>query len=122
MFYRVSVLLMINKVAGACPMTEYVSGIFHCSGGAFLKFAVKRSCVSRIFPSASCLTFTTGNPGCSVQPAAISPTGFFEASESAFHKSAVVELEYLCAAMYRRTASRKTSLQRKNCHSRTKEW
>src|SRR5439155_23247802 len=99
---RMSVLLVINKVAGACPMAEYVSGIFHCSGGAFLKFTVNRSCVSRTFPSASRLTFTTGNPGCSVQPAAISATGFCDASETAFHKSAVVEFEYLCAAMYQR--------------------
>src|SRR5207247_6548151 len=104
------------------PMTEYVSGIFHCSGGAFLKFTVNRSCVSRTFSFAFRLTFTTGNPGCSVQPAAISPTGFFEASESAFHNSAVVELEYLCAAMYRRTPSRKTSSPRKLSNIRRNDW
>src|SRR5437762_7703105 len=100
MFCRMSVLPVINKVAGACPITEYVSGIFHCSGGAFLKFTVNRSCVRGTFSSAFRLTFTTGNPGCSVQAAAISPTGFFDASERAFHKSAVVEFEYSCAAMY----------------------
>src|SRR5438132_14302255 len=98
MFFRMSVLLVINKVAGACPITVYVSGIFHSSGGAFLKFTVKRSCVSRTFPSASRLTFIIGNPDCCVQPAAISPTGFLQASESGHHKSAVVEFEYSCAA------------------------
>src|SRR5205823_12894043 len=122
MFRRLSILLVINKVAGASPTTEYVSGIFHSSGGAFLKFTVKRSCVSRIFPYPSRLTFTTGNPGCSVQPAAISPTGFFEASESAFHKSAVVEFEYLCAAMYLRIPSRKTSSPRKLSSIRKNDW
>ena len=80
-------------------MAEYVSGIFHSSGGAFLKFTVKRSCVSETLPSVSRLTFTTGNPGCVVQPAAISPIDFFEASESAFHRSAVVVFEYLWTAM-----------------------
>src|SRR5204862_4817514 len=116
------ILLVISKVAGASPTSEYVSGIFHWSGGAFLKFTAKRSCVSRTFPSASRLTLTSGNPGCSVQPAAISPTGFFEASDSAFHKSAVVELEYLCAAMYRRTPSRKTSSPRKLSNIRRNDW
>src|SRR5207247_11133500 len=102
MFSRISVLPVINKVAGACPMTKYVSGIFHSNGGAFLKFTENRFWVSRTFPSVSRLTVTTGNPGCSVQPAAMSPTGFLDASERAFHKSVVVVFEYLCVAIARR--------------------
>src|SRR5213080_3840969 len=53
MFSRISVLPVINKVAGACPMTKYVSGIFHSNGGTFLKFTVNRFWVSRTFPSVS---------------------------------------------------------------------
>src|SRR4029453_3222058 len=81
------------------PTTAYVRGIFHSSGGAFVKLTVNRSWVSKTVPPGSRLTFTTGNPGCSVQPDAISPTGFPELSERAFHKSAVVVFEYTCAAM-----------------------
>src|SRR6267154_46838 len=47
---------------------------------------VKRSCESATLPLASRFTFTTGKPGCSVQPAAISTTGLPEASLSAFHR------------------------------------
>src|SRR5207249_8118256 len=100
MFSRISVLPVINKVAGACPMTKYVSGIFHSNGGTFLKFTVKRFWVNRTFPSVSRLTVTTGNPGCSVRPAGISPTGFWDASERAFHKLGAVVFEYSGAAMY----------------------
>ena len=41
---------------------------------------VKRSCESATLPLASRFTFTTGKPGCSVQPAAISTTGLPDAS------------------------------------------
>src|SRR5947207_307576 len=66
MFCRLSILPVINKVPGASPMTEYVKGIFHSSGGAFLKLMVKRSCVSETLPPSPRLTFTMGNPGCSL--------------------------------------------------------
>src|SRR6202161_2489064 len=99
MFFSSAVLFVINKLVSAWLATESVSGIFHCSGGAFLKLTVNRSCDNETLPLSPRFTFTTGNPGCSVQLAAISPTGFPEASASAFQRSAVVELEYLCAAM-----------------------
>src|SRR6266487_5544763 len=86
-----------DKSAGR-PTIAYVRGIFHSSGGALGKLTVNRSWVSETLPPCSRFTFTTGNPGCSVQPAAISPTGFPEGSQRAFHKSAVVVFEYICAA------------------------
>src|SRR4029434_9017537 len=101
MLWMLSDFLVINSVAGVSPATAYVSGIFQLSGGAFLKLTVKRSCVSETLPPCSRFTLTMGNPGCSVQPAAISAIGLPEISESAFHKSAVVVFEYICAAMQR---------------------
>src|SRR6266481_10215725 len=99
MLPMLSDFLVINRVAGVSPTTAYVSGIFHSRGGAFLKLTVKRSCVSETLPPCSRFTLTMGNPGCCVQPAAISATGLPEVSESAFHKSAVVVFEYVWAAM-----------------------
>src|SRR5205814_7834834 len=43
-------------------------------------------------------------------------------SESAFQRSAVVEFEYLCAAIYRRMPSRKTSTPRKLSSIRRNDW
>src|SRR6266567_3242636 len=104
-----SSFLVINSVTGVSPAfaeasagkptTAYVRGIFHLSGGAFVKLTVNRSWVSETLLPCSRFTFTTENPGCSVQPAAISPTGFPEASERAFHKSVVVVFEYVCVAI-----------------------
>src|SRR6266403_5760056 len=122
MLWMLSSFLVINSVAGVSPTTAYVRGILHSGGGAFVKWTVNRSRVSETLPACSRFTLTTGNPGCSVQPAAISPTGFPEASESAFHKSEVVEFEYLCAATYRRIPSRKTSSPRKLSNIRRKDW
>src|SRR5437588_12277858 len=70
MFFSSAVLFVINKLVGAWLATEYMSGIFHCSGGAFLKLAVNRSCDNETLPLSPRFTFTTGNPGCSVQLAA----------------------------------------------------
>src|SRR5947209_19966743 len=100
MFCRLSILPVINKVPGASPMTEYVKGIFHSSGGGFLKLIVKRSCVSETLPPSPRLTFTMGKPGCSVQPAAISAIGLPDDSESAFLRSVEVEFLHLCTAIF----------------------
>ena len=71
------------------------SGIFHVSGFGSFWFKVKRSCVSEsASPFAS--IFTSGNPGCSVQPAANSRTGFPLTSASAIQRSAVVVFPNLC--------------------------
>src|ERR1043166_6323534 len=91
---------VMRQLSGAAlPPIEEVRGIFHSSGGAFGKCTVKRSCMRVIFPAESRFTCTTGNPGCSVHAAAISPTGFLEARESAFQRSAVVVFESLWAVM-----------------------
>src|SRR6266576_395641 len=81
--WMLSNFLLINSVAGGSPAfaeasagrptTAYVSGIFHSSGGAFVKLTVKRSCVSETLPVCSRFIFTTGNPGCSVQPVSRKP-------------------------------------------------
>src|SRR5205823_12406984 len=68
--------------------TSYVRGIFHSSDGAFVKLTVNRSWVSETLPLGSRFTFTIGNPGCSVQPAAISP-------RSEEHTSELQSLAYL---------------------------
>src|ERR1700730_19394511 len=99
MSWILSDFLIIKSVAGVSLTTAYVSGIFHSSAGALVKLTVKRSCVSETLLPWSRFTLTMGNPGCSVQPAAICATGLPEGFESAFHKSAVVVFEYICAAM-----------------------
>src|SRR5205823_6992878 len=98
MLWMLSSFLVINSVAGvspACaeasagrPTTSYVRGIFHSSDGAFVKLTVNRSWVSETLPLGSRFTFTIGNPGCSVQPAAISP-------RSEEHTSELQSLAYL---------------------------
>src|SRR5438094_4527713 len=113
MFCRLSILPVINKVPGASPMTEYVKGIFHSSGGAFLKLIVKGSCVSETLPPSPRLTFTMGNPGCSVQPVAISAIGWPDDPESPFQESGGVGFDYSCAAIYLRSPSRKHFSQQK---------